>query len=92
MEVQIQSLSGRLGRLVSNRPCADVMVSRSEIFELENKRKPVQVICLDGLLWITQNDDPEDHFIHKGQTFTATQPGKVIIQGLPRGKARVSIH
>ena len=92
MEFRIQSSKGKLGRMVSNRQSADLTLTRTDIFELDNKQKQTDIICLDGVLWITQTDDPEDYFIKKGQTFKAMHNRRVLIQGLPRGKARVSIQ
>jgi hypothetical protein len=91
MEFTIQNKNGKLGKMVSSSQCADVMLTRTDIFELDSRPNKTSVKCLDGILWITQNNDPEDYFIKKGQTFTATNNGRVLIQGLPLGKARVSI-
>jgi hypothetical protein len=91
MEISIQGKNTKLGKMVSNAQSADVMVTRTELFELDNLHRQTNIKCLDGMLWITQNNDSQDYFIKKGQTFQATHAGKVIVQGLPHGEARVSI-
>lgn len=92
MEFTILNKSGKLGKMVSNSQSADVTLTRTDIFEMVSNPNKTKVICLDGTLWITQNNDAEDYFINKGQTFTATHNGRVLVQGLPLGKARVSIQ
>jgi hypothetical protein len=92
MEFSIQNKNGKLGKMVSNSQCAEILLARKDIFELDGHPNKTSIKCLDGTLWITQNNDPEDYFIKKGQSFTATHNGRVLIQGLPLGKARVSIQ
>lgn len=40
------------------------------------------VAVFRGLLWITQEGDRRDIFLHAGQTFTIDQPGTTIVQAL----------
>jgi hypothetical protein len=91
MQFSIVNNNSILGKMVSSCPSADVTLTRTDIFELDSKPNKTNIKCLDGMLWITQKNDPEDYFIKKGQTFTATNTGRVLIQGLPHGKARLSI-
>jgi len=92
MEFSISNKNGKLGKMVSNSPCADVTLTRTDIFELDSRSQKASIQCLDGTLWITQNNDLEDYFIKKGQTFIPTHNGRILIQGLPLGKACVSIQ
>lgn len=41
-----------------------------------------QIVCLQGILWLTQADDPHDYILHPGQRFLATCQGKVVVQAL----------
>lgn len=41
-----------------------------------------QIVCLQGLLWLTQSNDPHDYILHPGQRFLATCQGKVVVQAL----------
>ena len=91
MEYTIKNQNGKLGKMVSNCQSAEVTITRTEIFELDSNPNKTNIKCLDGTLWITQNNDLQDYFINKGQSFTATNHGRVLVQGLPLGRARVSI-
>jgi hypothetical protein len=39
-----------------------------------------RVLCLSGELWITQDGDPNDHFVAPGAVFDITAPGTVVVQ------------
>ena len=89
MEFTIQGKKGLLGKMVSQCQSADLSLGENDIFELDSSRKNASVQCLDGIVWITQKDDPEDHFIKKGQSFSISSAGKVLIQGIPQARARI---
>jgi len=36
---------------------------------------------LAGRLWITLDDDPDDHFVAAGQRWTADRAGRCVLQG-----------
>jgi hypothetical protein len=40
------------------------------------------ILCREGLVWITQNRDLQDHVITAGEMFLISQPGTVIVQAL----------
>jgi hypothetical protein len=40
------------------------------------------IMCQEGVIWITQNGDVQDHVITAGEMFLVSQPGKVIVQAL----------
>jgi hypothetical protein len=89
MEYTIQGKKGILGKMVSYCQSAMFTLRDKDIFELDGSRGNARTQCIDGILWINQKDDPEDHFIKKGQTFTVTRHGKVLIQGIPDARARI---
>jgi hypothetical protein len=39
-----------------------------------------RVLCVAGELWITQDRDTDDYFVHAGECFTIDAPGRVVIQ------------
>ena len=84
------SRNAPIGRLVSAGTEVEVRLGPGEVFSLNGDRRGWKVICGKGKLWITQFDDPDDHPLGQGQEFLVSKTGTVVIQGLPRGEARVS--
>jgi hypothetical protein len=52
-------------------------------------RKGTRIACLEGVLWITHDRDPEDILLQPGQTYELTRKG-AMVQAL--GACRVSLE
>lgn len=48
------------------------------------------ISCLQGTVWVTQEQDLEDYILHEGESFITTVPGRVIVQALE--EATISIN
>ncbi len=46
--------------------------------------KGQSIRCISGYLWLTVENDREDHVIHLGDTFQVPSAGKVIVGGKGR--------
>ncbi len=68
---------------------SEINLAGAELLKLEPGKPGARVICTTGALWLTQQDDPHDHVLKAGQSFTLRQPGTVLVQGVPHGKALI---
>lgn len=48
------------------------------------------ISCLEGSLWVTQEQDLEDYILGPGESFMITVPGRVIVQALENSVFTVS--
>lgn len=80
-----------LGKVVSFSKNADVLLRKSDIYELDRPTERIKIRCLEGVLWITQKGDVQDYLLRKGQVFRALNPQGVLVQGFPLGRASISI-
>jgi hypothetical protein len=48
------------------------------------------IMCREGVIWITQNEDLQDHVLTAGEMFLVSQPGKVIVQALVDARMEVT--
>ena len=48
------------------------------------------IMCREGVVWITQNGDVQDHVIAAGEMFLISQSGKVIAQALENARIEVT--
>lgn len=51
----------------------------------------VAVTCLEGVLWVTQSNDPRDVVIKTGQSFVLDRPGLALVCA-PIGPAAIVIE
>jgi len=49
-----------------------------------------RVLCTEGVLWLTTEDDLDDHILEAGQSFTANRPGKLVMSSLDGGAYRMA--
>jgi hypothetical protein len=40
------------------------------------------IICTSGVLWLTQEGDPEDYMLRSGEHFVANRHGVVVVQAM----------
>lgn len=71
-----------LGTCKAKPNVTEMRLNRREVRRLTVGIDGVQILCTGGALWITQDGDPEDHFLQPSDRFTTTGRGKVVAQGL----------
>ena len=87
MEYVIKNKSGvNIGKKTSSCECIDINLAEGEIFTLLGDQRQAVIENIRGIIWITQEKDDVDYRINHGEKFTITQPGKVIIQGMPSAR------
>lgn len=54
--------------------------------------RAMNIVCIDGCLWITQDGDPRDIILRRGESFTIDRPGVALVHAfessvisLPKG-------
>jgi hypothetical protein len=65
-----------------SREVRTVSLARREVLVLSDVECDLQILCATGVIWITQDGDPEDYILERGERFTVTRPGRVVIQGM----------
>lgn len=65
--------------------CSEIRLRARGIYRINVGREPVQVHGLEGALWVTQENDMEDHILQAGEILTLEHPGRALVQGLPWG-------
>jgi hypothetical protein len=64
-------------------------ISRHEAVPLPQVRGAI-LRCLRGTLWITQEGDREDHFVHAGEGYTVNRDGVTLVTA-PRGPSTLFV-
>jgi hypothetical protein len=68
---------------------SEIRLNGTELLKLAFGQPGAAIQCTSGTLWLTQPGDAHDHILKAGQTFRLYQSGTILVQGLPRGRARV---
>ncbi len=48
------------------------------------------IVCLQGIIWVTQERDLRDHVLAAGEMFLISQPGKVVVQALADARMQIT--
>lgn len=91
MEYLITKENGlSVGKKTSNCECIELNLDSGEVFTLIGDQRNTAIQSLRGIVWITQENDADDYKIREGEEFTVTKSGKVILQGVPVARIRVT--
>jgi Protein of unknown function (DUF2917) len=59
------------------------------LLQLPGDHRGEKISCLNGVIWITQSGNPEDILLCAGGSFTITQKGTILIQGLVETRLKI---
>ncbi|MEW5721665.1 MAG: DUF2917 domain-containing protein, partial [Thermodesulfobacteriota bacterium] len=68
----------------------EMRLNKQELRPLVGDRVGARIQCVKGTLWVTQENDPNDHVLESGDQFTVTLRGKVVVQAMKESFLRVS--
>lgn len=69
---------------------ADLFLEKGQSLRLSGGQG-VRIACVSGLLWMTQEGDPDDWFIAAGQAMTVSAPGLTLIEALEPSVVALSL-
>ncbi len=75
-----QRFSGKIEMIQNNT--AEIWMYEDSVIRIEGCHCGVKIFCIKGLLWITQENDIQDHFLKAGEEFQISHLGLVIVQAL----------
>jgi hypothetical protein len=71
------------------KPQAQLRLRRKELVRARTHWRSVTLTCLEGLVWVTQAGDPEDHMLGKGQALTVARRGRVLVEAMRDARVQV---
>jgi hypothetical protein len=70
------------------RPQVERCLCAQEVERLAGIREGDAIVCRHGVLWVTQEGDPEDYMLRKGERFVANRQGVVLVQAINESACR----
>jgi hypothetical protein len=71
-------------------PAINIELARGKLLRAVGDNRWRAILCLDGVIWITQDGDLNDHVISAGEMFLISQAGDVLIQGLADARLQIT--
>ena len=59
-----------------------LMLQKEEYVVIGGDARRLSILCTAGALWITQDQDLNDHIVKSGQVFTIDRKGQITLQAL----------
>jgi hypothetical protein len=80
------SQSQKTDRLSEHRLCAKV------VEQLNGMQRGDAIYITQGTLWVTQEGDPQDYVLSKGESFILNRRGSVVVEALTDASLRFSLN
>jgi hypothetical protein len=61
---------------------SEIRLFNSGLIRLEGDQRGLEIHALEGSLWVTQQDDINDHVLDAGEKFILSRRGLVVIQSM----------
>lgn len=77
-------------KLAAGAQTVEISLAANEVFTLPGDPRGARLEALHGLVWVTQDNDPQDYMLTPGQKLTLTRRGRVLVEALPEARIRFS--
>ena len=71
-------------------PVTEVEMSTGDFWRMHGDHRWRMIICLRGMVWITQERDLEDYVLEAGEAFIVTQRGSVLLQAIDDARVEIT--
>lgn len=72
-------------------PVTEVDMCAGDLWRMGGHNRWSVIVCLRGVVWITQEHDPRDYVLARGEMFLVTQPGTVLIGGVEDASLQITL-
>jgi hypothetical protein len=88
----IASSSQRIGVPLRNTvgPVTEVELPRDRVWRMDCRTCWQVIVCRQGRIWITQDQDPQDYVLSAGEFLVVTQPGAVVVEAMQPARFQVT--
>jgi hypothetical protein len=71
---------------------ATTSLPKRRTWHVEGDQRGETIRCLKGVVWVTQESDPQDYILEAGDTFRVTRRGAVVAQAMRDAQFQYSLH
>ena len=59
-----------------------LQLQKEEMVVIKGDARRLSILCTSGSIWITQDQDKDDHIVKRGEMFTIDRKGQITLQAL----------
>lgn len=65
-------------------------VEKGQIYNIRVHTIPLRIKSLEGIVWVTKENDPIDYILQRKQAVSFDEKGAIVVQSLARGKFSIT--
>ena len=92
METTIKTNHRNMSQAAYRFQPVDVLLAAGQCYQFKQTQQPARIKCEKGLLWITRLNDPRDHLVYAGETYTLRENDQALAQGLTETRFKLILN
>ncbi|MGB9640011.1 MAG: DUF2917 domain-containing protein [Anaerolineales bacterium] len=68
----------------------ELVLEKLAVHHLDGDARGTEIACLQGILWVTQQDDGQDYILKSGDSLVVSHRGRVVIEAISDAILRIT--
>ncbi|MGB9673600.1 MAG: DUF2917 domain-containing protein [Anaerolineales bacterium] len=68
----------------------EMVLEKLSVHHLDGDARGTEIHCLQGILWVTQQDDGQDYVLQSGDSMVVSRRGRVVIEAINDAIVRIT--
>lgn len=68
----------------------EMVLEKLSVHHLDGDARGTEIACLQGILWVTQQDDGQDYILNSGDRMVISRRGRVVIEAISDAILRIT--
>lgn len=68
----------------------EMVLEKLSVHHLDGDARGTEITCLQGILWVTQQDDGQDYILNSGDSLVISRRGRVVIEAMSDAILRIT--
>lgn len=68
----------------------EMVLEKLSVHHLDGDARGTEITCLQGILWVTQQDDGNDYILNSGDSLVVSRRGRVVVEAISDTIVRIT--